>query len=467
MDNRIKRYSSKDYNVDFCCGVDAPSKNYYSVIIGENGCGKSRLLQGVISTLTNQGKGKSHYLIVEQRSRGEVRQFEKHANELHTRLFSKDCHDKLNIIAFTGSIVDKLPSFAERSSNNYHYLGATIHGEYLSPKDFLSSSLFSFISSINKYDSKPSLEKLHYVFDFLNYQRKLFFSFTVNHKLHLSGIKCRHKQEEAFKKYLSENCSSQKKADFSYSTDLCEYYFGKLKQAKSGKKQHQTFKLSVNFNDPSSVEKALIEFDLLKQLEVIGLMNPPQARLMNLDGKEMPCTDASSGEALIFALAMRVIPRVSRGSVIIIDEPEISLHPTWQYRYIEFLDNVIGRDMGCHIILATHSHFIVSDLPDERSEVIRLIKEKKKIRSVNYSGTEGLSAEQVLLDVFDMPTSRNHYITSTLQRALELAADENRDEDELMSILQSLNKIKSKLRSDDPLKGILKGLEMVGRQHSE
>ncbi|WP_193266460.1 AAA family ATPase [Vibrio navarrensis] len=464
MDNRIKRYSSKDYNVDFCCGVDVPSKNYFSVIIGENGCGKSRLLQGVISTLTNQGKGKSHYLIVEQRQRGEIQRFEKHANELHTRLFSKAPQDRLNIIAFTGSIVDKLPSFTEYSSNNYHYLGATIHGEYLSPKDFLSSSLFSFIASINKSDSKLSLEKLHYVFDFLHYQRKLFFSFTVNHKLHLSGIKGRHKQEEAFQKYLRDNSSSQNIAESRYSPDLCEYYFGKLKQAKSGKRQHQTYKLSVNFDDPISVERVLPEFYFLKQLEVIGLMTAPQARLMNLDGKEMPCTDASSGEALILALAMRVIPRVSRGSIIIIDEPEISLHPTWQYRYIEFLDNVIGQDMGCHIILATHSHFIVSDLPDDRSEVIRLIKERKKISSINYSDTEGLSAEQVLLDVFDMPTSRNHYITSILQRALELASDENRDEGELMSILQSLNKIKNKLREDDPLKRILKGLEMVGRQ---
>ncbi len=464
MDNRIKRYSSKGYNVDFCCGVDVPSKNYFSVIIGENGCGKSRLLQGVISTLTNQGKGKSHYLIVEQRQQGETQRFEKHVNELHTRLFSKDRHDRLNIIAFTGSIVDKLPSFAEHSSNNYHYLGATIHGEYLSPKDFLSSSLFNFIASINRSDSKLSLEKLHYVFDFLHYQRKLFFSFTVNHKLHLSGIKGRHKQEEAFQKYLRDNCSSQKIAESRYSPDLCDYYFGKLKQAKSGKRQHQTYKLSVNFDDPISVEKVLHEFYFLEQLEIIGLMTAPQARLMNLDGKEMPCTDASSGEALILALAMRVIPRVSRGSIIIIDEPEISLHPTWQYRYIEFLDNVIGQDMGCHIILATHSHFIVSDLPDDRSEVIRLIKERKKISSINYSDTEGLSAEQVLLDVFDMPTSRNHYITSILQRALELASNEDRDEGELMSILQSLNKIKNKLREDDPLKRILKGLEMVGRQ---
>lgn len=61
--------------------------------------------------------------------------------------------------------------------------------------------------------------------------------------------------------------------------------------------------------------------------------------------------------------------------MVLIDEPEISQHPNWQMQIIDMLDKCLS-DSKCHFIIATHSHFLVSDLPNYKSSVTYLYQEK-------------------------------------------------------------------------------------------
>lgn len=64
--------------------------------------------------------------------------------------------------------------------------------------------------------------------------------------------------------------------------------------------------------------------------------------------------DSSTGEIGLLTTFIRAIPEMKSNSAIFIDEPELSLHPSWQMKYIELLQKFLKGYSGCHIFIATH-----------------------------------------------------------------------------------------------------------------
>lgn len=59
---------------------------------------------------------------------------------------------------------------------------------------------------------------------------------------------------------------------------------------------------------------------------------------------------------------------------ILIDEPDLHLHLKWQQKYIQKLIDVfstLDTDINLHFIIATHSPFIISDLPKESLVILK------------------------------------------------------------------------------------------------
>ncbi len=80
----------------------------------------------------------------------------------------------------------------------------------------------------------------------------------------------------------------------------------------------------------------------------------------------------SSGEKQIFSLIINILYQVkniiseSRYSTInlFLDETEFGLHPNWQKKYVNLLLNALKQfDITIHLIFATHSPFLLSDIP--------------------------------------------------------------------------------------------------------
>jgi predicted ATP-dependent endonuclease of OLD family len=72
----------------------------------------------------------------------------------------------------------------------------------------------------------------------------------------------------------------------------------------------------------------------------------------------IPLEALSSGEQHELVLAYELLFRVKKGSLILIDEPELSLHVTWQHRFLEDLDR-ISKLVGLDFLVATHSPQII------------------------------------------------------------------------------------------------------------
>lgn len=86
------------------------------------------------------------------------------------------------------------------------------------------------------------------------------------------------------------------------------------------------------------------------------------------NGTALPVEKLSSGEKQVLIMFYLLLFEAKQGSLIIIDEPEISLHVGWQQRLGKtFSDIAKLRDM--HMIIATHSPQVIHDSWDMSVEL--------------------------------------------------------------------------------------------------
>lgn len=80
-------------------------------------------------------------------------------------------------------------------------------------------------------------------------------------------------------------------------------------------------------------------------------------------GNVLPLEHLSSGEQHEIVLAFELVFNIPADALVLIDEPELSLHVTWQRLFLPELIN-ISREVGFDCIVATHSPFIVGSRSD-------------------------------------------------------------------------------------------------------
>lgn len=78
------------------------------------------------------------------------------------------------------------------------------------------------------------------------------------------------------------------------------------------------------------------------------------------DGRRVPIANLSSGEQHELVLFYELLFKVKRDSLILIDEPELSLHVVWQQQFLSDMEE-ITKLSGFDILIATHSPQIIHD----------------------------------------------------------------------------------------------------------
>jgi predicted ATP-binding protein involved in virulence len=96
----------------------------------------------------------------------------------------------------------------------------------------------------------------------------------------------------------------------------------------------------------------------MKRLEVSSEMG--YSVVSKHDGSLIPLDRLSSGEQHQLVLFHSLIFGMRPGALIMIDEPEISLHVAWQQVFLRDLER-IAKDTGAHFLIATHSPQIIDD----------------------------------------------------------------------------------------------------------
>lgn len=174
--------------------------------------------------------------------------------------------------------------------------------------------------------------------------------------------------------------------------------------------------------------------------------------------------NTSSGEFHFLHLASNIISNIEDNSLIVIDEPEISLHVNWQNKFFYLINPIIEKFKNCHFIIASHSHLLVSELDPKISAIITLKKDDKdnivvtnlKEKGINPSGW---SAEQILFEVFEVVTDRNFYLYSIVEKMIR-EMEKNKPDYELIDIHRKELRCYdyTNLNDNDPMKLIIKNL---------
>lgn len=95
--------------------------------------------------------------------------------------------------------------------------------------------------------------------------------------------------------------------------------------------------------------------------------------------KDEDTVDLSSGQRLFCYIVLNVVGQIKADSLIVIDEPELFLHPTLEIEFISLLKKVL-KAFNSKAILATHSLAIAREVPSNCAHVYRKHEGNMKIQ---------------------------------------------------------------------------------------
>ena len=143
----------------------------------------------------------------------------------------------------------------------------------------------------------------------------------------------------------------------------------------------------------------------------------------NSAGEEFDINDLSSGEKQLFLRTLSIKMLEPKNSIILIDEPELSLHPKWQQRIIEVYKKIGENNQ---IIIATHSPHILGSVSNENIFILYR-DEKGKIEAKTgdelYS-SYGQPVDRVLKDIMGLESIRTPKIDKDLEELRKLVDED-------------------------------------------
>lgn len=165
----------------------------------------------------------------------------------------------------------------------------------------------------------------------------------------------------------------------------------------------------------------------------------------NSQGEEFDINELSSGEKQLFLRTLSIKMLEPEDSIILIDEPELSLHPKWQQQIIKVYQN-IGKNN--QIIVATHSPHILGSVP---SKNIIILSKNEENKIVPITGEElyssyGQTSDRILEDIMGMKSARNIEVQNLLDDVRELVGKNRYETDEFK---EKYNKLENILGNSD------------------
>lgn len=229
----------------------------------------------------------------------------------------------------------------------------------------------------------------------------------------------------------------------------------RLRGVESGRVQ-----LDIDFfSSRISFERTKLDYEDIGLLYRLGLLTLENIYLTktpeNSPHVVLSINDLSSGEQSIVITLLGIAAEITNDSLVCIDEPEISLHPEWQEEFINLLTTTFSHFKGVHFILATHSPLILSRMQVKNS-FVQILDEQKLFPASDYARH---SADFQLAEAFKTPGFKNEYLAREAMTVLAMVAGKTEfDEDELGrrdAIIAHLDS----LSPDDPVRNLIEAIK--------
>lgn len=437
--------------------------NLFTLIVGQNAVGKSRLLRKIVSNYVFSSSEKfyseTNDIFEEQHYKKDL--FLSLTPEqiiTRNRMFGRERDQEIlcspyseiapaNIIAVSTGRHDRfpLPSRSRRQVPQlaYNYIGSDVRSGFN-----ISSSLTSLLEGL--VESTYKLDHLSTIFEYLGFEPYLDIKLALDKRNYSKSIKN--------KEYLYEHRIDPSIIEYLLSEDdqpIKSYrwpghIYEELKhQAKSN--------IEVSFRDHYLEKEQSTLLDLIPLIH-LELVKVTDVTLVSSKGKsKLRLSQASSGQQCMLTIMLGIAGTIRNGSLICIDEPEISLHPSWQLDIVSQLQNVFSGYYGCHFVIATHSPQIVSGLTTDNGYVLNL-EDRELYYSHEYAKR---SADFQLAEIFNSPGFNNEYLVRLTLLILTKISRRERLSAKDIENINLLKKTKKLLSEIDPVFHLIGQVEAI------
>ncbi len=396
--------------------------NTYSIIIGKNGTGKSRLLAKIANTFIGaRGYNQNHTHLKNGRTNELTFANDEQIIQIKTgkgragKIFERNKKTKefmcKRIIAASISPFDKfpLPEIEDKNNLFYSYIGFKTDQAYLSDKNLLTQFAISILNNNSNVAVKRTLRLLGYKSDIdIKFQHNFDKYFNKRVSTYNSFREYVVNNKELYSKVLADNNLIMSKiilSELSNEYDINNKNKIFYRHAKSINEVFNSKKLPDSFNNLSNIDES-IRNHLIKSLELSTSEITSVTLRKNNSNHKFTLNDSSSGERALLLLVCSIASQIANDSLVLIDEPEISLHPEWQESFIDLIHNAFSGYKRCHFIIATHSPLIISNLPSNDCFILNM-DEDTLSPSSDYANK---SVDFQLAKLFKTPGYQNEYL---------------------------------------------------------
>jgi predicted ATPase len=336
---------------------------------------------------------------------------------------------------------------AHDANSIYQYLGAKNQAGQVSSRGYLSRVIDSLIGASGK--SRDERARLHRVFEFLGYESHIAVHFEIRASARQLD-RIRANETAAAEEWLNSQSYSRNR----YPEDVRdrELAWDELVNAAeivAGHAENRSLNIDLDFVSGIFRSGSLEVYRAAQIVRAAGLLTLVDLRLTRNDAQSetISIRDASSGEQAIALTLLGVGSAIEDDSLVIIDEPEISLHPEWQQKFVSLLAATFAEYSGCHFLLATHSPLIVA----QGSELLCAVVTMDDFEIHDAAEFRKRSADFQLAEVFETPGYRNEYLAREALAAMRLAGRRETDNDEFRRLLVLLTRTRPHMQDDDPV----------------
>lgn len=471
------------------------NENIFTILIGKNGSGKSRILSSIANVLcssyvnnkllkrdigtVSKHQQDKHFSSISISSEGTLSTIKVHGRSIVIGDYVERQYLFPNkIIAVSTSPFDKFPQestyFTAKDGNPlfYSYYGIEDRSKNKALLALIQKLFFSFADNLlvsNKYTIRKLLS-------FLGFEPHFEIHFRLKHGIgkFMSNLETMNIRE--FMGYIS----SAAQRDLTYLQKKYDISYTKLRDAFVTLNDYCTkhdFSRIITFDVfydelkiNAATKKFLSDIKILAEIGVLAMNDIIVHRATLRENDEwswwqeetegFSINDASSGQQCILLNVLGIAASIEDNSLILIDEPEISLHPEWQETYIQLLMDSFTHIKGCHFIVATHSPQIVSHL-NAKNCFVSLIESGTSISSQNFINK---SADFQLATIFDAPGLGNEYLKRIAVNVLSALSNGTFKIKDYESDLALLEKNRDKIEENDSVRKLIDlAVEIAGR----
>lgn len=168
---------------------------------------------------------------------------------------------------------------------------------------------------------------------------------------------------------------------------------------------------------------------------------------INSVGEKFGINGLSSGEKQLFLRTLSIKMLEPKNSIILIDEPELSLHPKWQQKIVEVYKKIGENNQ---VIIATHSPHILGSVPNENIFILSKneIGEIIFLKGGELENSYGQPVNRILEDIMGMETTRDIKVYKLLEEVRKLVREDKYQENEFKEKYKKLTDILGMADSD-------------------